>query len=75
MNGGTHKLIKKHVDIHIDSISADMFFYANVTVGSKTSARINCPKDLIGRRVMVIIMPENTTKRREKINGKKHTQK
>jgi len=49
------RLIRKHIEISIAPIKADSYLMATVKEGS-TSARINVPKELKGKRVMIIVL-------------------
>jgi len=51
------KLINKHIEISVEPIKADQFFYATVRESKGgTSARINVPSELVNKKVMVIIL-------------------
>lgn len=53
------KLINKHIEISIEPIKADQFFYATVRESKGgTSDRINIPSNLklVGKRVMIIVL-------------------
>lgn len=50
------KITRKHIEISVAPIQADQFFYATVKKGYGTSARINCPKELEGKKVLVVIL-------------------
>jgi putative transposon-encoded protein len=50
------RLIKKPVEVSFDKYTAKEYYTGVVRAGSQTSARVNLPLSLTGKKVIVIIV-------------------
>jgi putative transposon-encoded protein len=48
--------VKKPVEVSFDKYTAKEYYSGIVRSGSKTSARVNLPLSLIGKKVIVIVL-------------------
>jgi len=59
------RLIKKPVEVSFDKFTAREYYTGTVRAGSQTSARVNLPLSLIGKKVIVIVVGDADKRRGE----------
>jgi putative transposon-encoded protein len=56
------RLIKKPVEVSFDKFTAKEYYTGIVRAGSQTSARVNLPLSLTGKKVIVIVVEDDKKK-------------